>query len=360
MGAARCVKCNAPLNGSMVGIARPETNRQVDNDQMLKETVREFGAGERTDGMACCPDCGYPYDPRMGECPRCGGKGPEREFRGQQAEAKKTSTFAQGRGKAAAKETVNPWGKPRGGTGCSLTPVAWENEEEAGAPVKYTGDAIVLNRANTDPENPTITSKEQAVLTREGDAWYIEDRSQQRTTFVHAGRRTRLEDGDVVFCDSGTTIQCMCAELIYRLQKDKLNIKIYTNSLANLEILSPHMQVNLVGGEYRANRKDFCGYLSEQALSGLFFTKSFVGADGCVGGTTFTTTDFETARMNQIAMRNSNQTYMLVDSSKFSNPSHVAYVPAESLYTIVTDSDVSQQTLEQLKKTNARLICVNI
>ena len=169
-----------------------------------------------------------------------------------------------------------------------------------------------------------------------------------------------LEDGDVVFCDSGTTIQCMCAELIYRLQKDKLNIKIYTNSLANLEILSPHMQVNLVGGEYRANRKDFCGYLSEQALSGLFFTKSFVGADGCVGGTTFTTTDFETARMNQIAMRNSNQTYMLVDSSKFSNPSHVAYVPAESLYTIVTDSDVSQQTLEQLKKTNARLICVNI
>ena len=169
-----------------------------------------------------------------------------------------------------------------------------------------------------------------------------------------------LEDGDVVFCDSGTTIQCMCAQLIYRLKKERLNIKLYTNSLANLELLSPHMQVNLVGGEYRANRKDFCGYLTEQALTGVFFTKCFVGADGCVGGATFTTTDFETARMNQIAMRNSEQTIMLVDSSKFHNACHVSYVPAESLHTIVTDADVSKITLEQLTKTSARLICAEI
>lgn len=166
-----------------------------------------------------------------------------------------------------------------------------------------------------------------------------------------------LKDGDVVFCDSGTTIQCMCAQLIYRLEKEKLSIKLYTNSLANLELLSSHMQVNLVGGAYRANRKDFCGYLTEQALTGVFFTKCFVGADGCVNGTTFTTTDFETARMNQIAMRNSEQTIMLVDSSKFSNACHVSYAPADSLSVIVTDSDVSGPTLERLKSTKARLIC---
>ena len=169
-----------------------------------------------------------------------------------------------------------------------------------------------------------------------------------------------LEDGDVVFCDSGTTIQCLCAELVRRVREDKLKIKLYTNSLANLELLSPHMQVNLVGGEYRANRKDFCGYLTEQALTGVFFTKSFVGADGCVDGTTFTTTDFETARMNQIAMRNSEQTIMLVDSSKFRNACHVSYVPADSLHTIVTDSGTAPETLAQLKKTKARLICVDI
>lgn len=48
-----------------------------------------------------------------------------------------------------------------------------------------------------------------------------------------------LEDGDVVFCDSGTTIQCLCAEMVYRFRQEKMNIKVYTNSLANLELLSP-------------------------------------------------------------------------------------------------------------------------
>ena len=167
-----------------------------------------------------------------------------------------------------------------------------------------------------------------------------------------------LEDGDVVFCDSGTTMQCFCAELISRLQREKLSIKVYTNSLANLELLAPHVQVHLVGGAYRANRKDFCGYLTEQALNGLFFTKSFVGADGCMG-TRFTTTDFDTAKMNQIAMQNSEQTFMLVDSSKFGNSSHVAYAQAELLHTIVTDCDLTGEVRDQLLKSKARLVCVD-
>lgn len=168
-----------------------------------------------------------------------------------------------------------------------------------------------------------------------------------------------LEDGDVVFCDSGTTIQCMCAELVYRIRSENLNIRLYTNSLANLEILSPHLKVNLVGGEYRSNRKDFSGYLTEQALSGMYFTKCFVGADGCAEGTTFTTTDFETARMNQIAMRNSEQVYMLVDSSKFTSSAHVAYVPTSQIHTIVTDSGVSPEIRNKLEKGKNRLILVN-
>ena len=169
-----------------------------------------------------------------------------------------------------------------------------------------------------------------------------------------------LEDGDVIFCDSGTTIQCFCAELVHRLRRDKLNIKVYTNSLANLELLSAYIPVHLVGGEYRSNRKDFCGHMAEQALKGVYFTKSFVGADGCVNAAMFTTTDFETMRMNEIAMGNSRQTYMLVDSSKFSLSSHVAYAPVERIHTIVTDADISRETLTKLQKSSAKVVCVNV
>lgn len=87
-----------------------------------------------------------------------------------------------------------------------------------------------------------------------------------------------LKNGDVIFCDTGTTTQCFCAELVCRIKREGLNVKLYTNSLANLELLSPYMPVTLIGGEYRPNRKDFCGYLTDQALTGLYFSKSFVGA----------------------------------------------------------------------------------
>lgn len=181
-----------------------------------------------------------------------------------------------------------------------------------------------------------------------------------RKAAIGAAACNFLEDGDVVFCDSGTTIQCFCAELVHRIKKNKLNVKIYTNSLANLELLSPHLPVYLVGGEYRANRKDFCGYMAEQALKGLYFTKSFVGADGCVDGRIFTTTDFDTLRMNEVAMCNSRETYMLVDSSKFGLSSHVAYASAENIHTVITDDAVTEETLSQLKQYNCRTICVPV
>ena len=169
----------------------------------------------------------------------------------------------------------------------------------------------------------------------------------------------QLEDGDVIFCDSGTTMQCFCTEMIYHLKKEKLNIVVYTNSLANLELLQPYMSVTLMGGEYRPNRKDFCGYLTEQALGNLYFNKCFIGADGCINASRFTTTDFETARMNEIAMRNSERVIMLADSSKFSSNAHVAYAPIEALDIIITDDCVCPEIFEQLTQSDAQVICAS-
>ena len=165
-----------------------------------------------------------------------------------------------------------------------------------------------------------------------------------------------LEDGDLIFCDSGTTIQCFCAQMVYYLQEKGIHVQVYTNSLANLELLSPHMEVTLVGGIYRPNRKDFCGYLTEQALQGVFFNKSFVGTDGCQQLNQFTTTDFETARMNVVAMRNTERNIMLADSSKFQKGAHVAYAKIESFYAIVTDDCADESLRNELNRCKASII----
>ena len=166
-----------------------------------------------------------------------------------------------------------------------------------------------------------------------------------------------VEDGDVLFCDSGTTVQCFCMELAARVREEGLHIKLYTNSLANLEILSDVMQVVLVGGEYRPNRKDFCGYLANQAVSQLYFNKAFLGADGCVDMKAFSTTDMETAGIVQIVTGNTDRAIILVDSTKFSSASDLIFLPMEKLYAIVTDERILPQQLQQLKARQVKVIC---
>ncbi len=166
-----------------------------------------------------------------------------------------------------------------------------------------------------------------------------------------------VEDGDVIFCDSGTTVQCFCMELANRIQTEKLQVQLYTNSLANLEILTGIIPVVLVGGEYRPNRKDFCGYLADQAITNLYFSKVFLGADGCVNMNTFSTTDFETARINQIAIQNSDRAIIMADSTKFSSASHLMYAPVDELYAIVTDEEIDPEQLAKLKENHGNVIC---
>lgn len=165
-----------------------------------------------------------------------------------------------------------------------------------------------------------------------------------------------IEDGDVVFCDSGTTIRCFCSSLILHLKKNKINVRFYTNSLANMDILSPHMEVNLIGGRYRANRKDFCGYIADQAMNGLYFSKCFLGADGYTPDSRFTTTDFETANIAETAIRNSKQSFLLVDSSKFSTASHIAYSPAENFKAVITDNGIPSDIRNELNRQGCRVI----
>lgn len=94
--------------------------------------------------------------------------------------------------------TVNPWIQVAPKSQCTLTPIQQDTDEAAPKTISFKGEQHILNRANLDEENYTITSKVQAELTCEDGVWYIQDGSQQQTTFVHAGNKTPLKDGDVV------------------------------------------------------------------------------------------------------------------------------------------------------------------
>ena len=109
--------------------------------------------------------------------------------------------------------------------------------EEGGKAVRVLGGIRYVS--------PTMTSYDF-------DAGISEHVTEKRAIAREAVRL--VEEGDVIFCDSGTTIRCMCTELEDRIRKEKISVRIYTNSLANLEILSGVTEVTLVGGRFRQNR----------------------------------------------------------------------------------------------------------
>lgn len=147
-----------------------------------------------------------------------------------------------------------------------------------------------------------------------------------------------IKPSEVLFLDSGTTVARFAAALSERIERENLSsITVFTNSLVNLQLLH-NANVNLIGGTYRKHRKDFCGYLTEEMLKLLHFNKSFLGTDGFSKKTGFTTTDFLTARLNEIAMQCSDKIYVLMDSSKFFTPSAVSFSRDIAVDTIITDN----------------------
>ncbi|MDR0698438.1 MAG: hypothetical protein LBG28_04340, partial [Tannerella sp.] len=80
----------------------------------------------------------------------------------------------------------------------TLTLIPDEKEPVAATVLSFSDKRIILNRANTEPGNITITSKEQALLSCENKRWFIEDRSELKTTYLYVSEKTELKPGDII------------------------------------------------------------------------------------------------------------------------------------------------------------------
>ncbi len=216
-GNQKCEKCNAPLNGSMVSNNDSSHRKYASVAEVFKSTVPETGriAEQKKENNSVpmnenniCSDCGYPVSAGMNVCPHCGQK-----LKGQKKnevpipKAEKAcpecgtnisfgAKFCSNCGTPLRMGTISPWNTPD--ETCTLKPLPRTGEKVVFQPISYSGTSISLNRANTDTNNNTITSKEQAVLIHESDGWYIEDRSELHTTFIKVDKKRKLENEDVI------------------------------------------------------------------------------------------------------------------------------------------------------------------
>lgn len=200
----------------------PPMTEQINN---LKKTVLE----PMVPGMAAapatapastvqsgntCPQCGFPLRPGSEKCPKCGkvlaGSAQSEMVRRATvlnvppaaAPAQNGSDHVKGvsfKNMSGNMKTVNPFLDGfEAVSACSLTPMRRSNERHELQTQEFEGETVNLNRANTDPDNVTIATDKQAVITKEGDRWYIEDKSEARTTFVRAGEKVEIGDGTII------------------------------------------------------------------------------------------------------------------------------------------------------------------
>ena len=178
-----------------------------------------------------------------------------------------------------------------------------------------------------------------------------------------------IRSGDIIYLDSGTTVMSLCAELerIFtnpdaeqypQLRAIFDNVTVFTHSLVCLNLLKSHVKVYLLGGEYRAERRDFCGYLTEEAIKNLRFTKCFIGADGYSEESGLLASDFETARVNQLVAQNSAYRILLADSTKYGRSSVVCYAPFSEINCIVSDRGLLDDACDHFRDAGIEVITI--
>ncbi len=145
---------------------------------------------------------------------------------------------------------------------------------------------------------------------------------------------TMIEDGDLIFLDSGTT----CFEMT-RFLRGKRRLSVIVSSIrVAQELYAPGIDVILLGGHYRPDRSDAVGPMASASLERLRGYRTFFGSDGLAMDFGPASIDIDSASLFGQAVANAKQAVLVVDSSKFGSSTLYRIAKWNQVSTVVTDA----------------------
>lgn len=144
-----------------------------------------------------------------------------------------------------------------------------------------------------------------------------------------------ISEDDTVFLGPGTTIELLAQLLNFN------HLRIITTSLPVFNILHAkhnNYQLYLVGGEYRSLTGAFVGEMANKILSDIRFGKAFIGANAVKEDRIMTAT-LEEGTTQEIALKNSSERYLLIDSSKLDCEDFYTFFSVSKLTALITEND---------------------
>ncbi len=140
-----------------------------------------------------------------------------------------------------------------------------------------------------------------------------------------------VKEGDVIFLDPSSTTYLMIPYLA-----DK-KITVLTNGISHInQLIAYDIPCLMIGGSIKKTTNSCLGPLTETVMQTLYFNKCFLGASGFAVQSGITNHDMNEQVIKTIALKNSEQPYFLLDSSKFGLTAMVKVADLDT-YPIITE-----------------------
>lgn len=154
-----------------------------------------------------------------------------------------------------------------------------------------------------------------------------------------------IEDGDIVFINSGTTT----TQVIHQIRANA-GITVFTNNLnAALEIGEAGFQHHLLGGEYQPVSKSSAGRFAMENVRQVFANKAIIGVDGISlkhGCSVPTNAEAEVVRA--MIERTKGQIIIVADHSKWGVVSNFQLASIDEVNVLVTDDGFDLAAMDEL------------
>jgi len=164
-------------------------------------------------------------------------------------------------------------------------------------------------------------------------------------------------DGETIFLGSGTTT----LEITKHLEPFQ-HLTVYTNSLMVVNKLAnnPHINLMLLGGQYRMNEYVFYGYLVERALSELFVDKVFIGFRAISIEKGFSNNFFPELTTDRAILRAGKEIIVLADHTKFNRISSTLVAPLTTAHKIISDNLTPEEFISKIREKGIEVIIAQI
>jgi DeoR family fructose operon transcriptional repressor len=162
-----------------------------------------------------------------------------------------------------------------------------------------------------------------------------------------------IENNDIIFIDCGTTLSYL-TKYITKIE----SLIVITNSLPIVsELINfSNIKVILIGGEVTSERKAIYGPVAGNNIRQYHANKAFIGVDGVSLQNGLSSFDEKEAAITLKMAENSDQVFLLCDSSKIEKNSFVKFAPFSLIDYLITDKEVDSEYLEKYRKSNINIV----